>query len=108
LLIEGIGGLMDSLGEGFTVRDLVKTLHCEVIDVACNRLGPINHKRPTVEALKCIVNKGVKAVLMSHNNERSSAYANRRIPAERLSPAELFAIGFLGGKLAGFEPVKKS
>src|SRR5262249_51966743 len=41
LLIEGSGGLLVPLGEGYTVADLISKLNCEVIVVSRNRLGTI-------------------------------------------------------------------
>jgi dethiobiotin synthetase len=108
LLIEGIGGLLVPLGEGFTVRDLIGRLHCEVIVVSRNRLGTINHTLLTIEALETIENKGRKAVLMSHKNEDSSTGSNCRILAELLAPIPIIPVPFLGGNLLRFEALKKS
>ena len=108
LLIEGIGGLLVPLGEGFTVRDLIAGLHCEVIVVSCNRLGTINHTLLTVEVLRTIENKGLKAILMSHKNEDASTGSNRRILAELLAPTPVVPISFLGRNLLRFGALKKS
>lgn len=108
LLIEGIGGLLVPLGEGFTVRDLIANLHCEVIVVAANRLGTINHTLLAVEALRTIENKGLKAVLMSHKNKDSSTGSNRRILAELLAPTPVVPVPFLGRNLMRFGALKKS
>jgi dethiobiotin synthetase len=108
LLIEGIGGLLVPLGEGFTVRDLIANLDCEVIVVARNRLGTINHTLLTVEALRTFENKGLKAVLMSPNNEDSSAGSNRRILAELLAPTPVLPVSFLGSNALRFGALKKS
>jgi dethiobiotin synthetase len=108
LLIEGIGGLLVPLGEGFTVRDLIASLHCEVIVVSSNRLGTINHTLLTVNALKTIENKGLKVVLMSHNNEDASTGSNGRILAELLAPTPVVQVPFLGRNLMRFDALKKS
>jgi dethiobiotin synthetase len=108
LLVEGIGGLLVPLGEGFTVRDLIASLRCEVIVVSCNRLGTINHTLLTIEALRTIENKGLKAVLMSHKNQDVSAGSNRRILAELLAPTPVLSVRFLGANLRQFEALKKS
>ena len=108
LLIEGIGGLLVPLGEGFTVRDLIARLHCEVIVVSCNRLGTINHTLLTVEALGTLENKGLKVVLMSHNNLDASINSNRRILAEFLAPTPVIAIPFLGRNLTRIAALKNS
>ena len=54
LLIEGIGGVYVPLGQGFTVLDLIARLACEVIVVARNSLGTVNHTLLTVAALQHI------------------------------------------------------
>jgi dethiobiotin synthetase len=108
LLIEGIGGLLVPLGEGFTVRDLIASLRCEVIIVSADRLGTINHTLLTVEALKTIENKGLKAVLMSHNNLAASVNSNRRILVEFLAPTPVLTIPFLGTNLTRIGALEKS
>jgi dethiobiotin synthetase len=108
LLIEGIGGLLAPLGERFTVRDLIARLDCEVVLVSCNRLRTINHTLLTVDALKTLEKKGLKAVLMSHKNENCSTTSNHRILSELLAPTPLLSVSFLGGNLQRFEALKKS
>ena len=108
LLIEGIGGLLVPLGEGFTVRDLIAKLDCEVIVVSRNRLGTINHTILTGDALQHIGIKGLKMVLMSSAEEDSSTGSNGRILAELLAPTPVFAVGFLGRNPLRFEALKNS
>jgi len=107
LLIEGIGGLLVPLAEGFTVRDLIARLQCEVIVVSPNRLGTINHTLLTVEALKTIENKGLKVVLMSHKNQDASAGSNRRVLTELLAPTPVLPVPFLGANSLRTEAVKR-
>lgn len=52
LLIEGAGGLLVPLGERYTVLDLIVALACEVVVVAANKLGTINHTLLTIDALR--------------------------------------------------------
>ena len=108
LLVEGIGGLLVPLAEGFTVRDLIAELQCEVIVVSPNRLGTINHTLLTVEALKTIENKGLKVVLMSHKNQDASAGSNRRVLTELLAPTPVLPVPFLGANSLRTEAVKRS
>jgi dethiobiotin synthetase len=108
LLIEGIGGLLVPLARGFSVRDLIASLQCEVIVVARNRLGTINHTWLTVEALKTIDNKGLKVVLMSHKNEDASAGSNRRTLAQLLAPTPVLPLPFLGVNSMRTEAVKRN
>ncbi len=108
LLVEGIGGLLVPLAEGFTVRDLIARLQCDVIVVSPNRLGTINHTLLTVEALKTIENKGLKVVLMSHKNQDASAGSNRRVLTELLAPTPVLPVPFLGANSLRTEAVKRS
>jgi dethiobiotin synthetase len=52
LLIEGSGGLLVPLGDHYTVLDLIRTLRCEVVMVAKNQLGTVNHALLTLRALQ--------------------------------------------------------
>lgn len=52
LLVEGAGGLLSPLGEGFSAIELIREWQCSVLVVAPNRLGVINHLRLTIGALK--------------------------------------------------------
>jgi dethiobiotin synthetase len=108
LLIEGIGGLLVPLGEGFTVRDLIARLDCEIVLVSCNRLGTINHTLLTVEALRTFENKGLKTVLMSHNYKDASTQSNQVILTELLAPTPVLSVPFLGAKMERLEALKKS
>lgn len=106
LLIEGIGGLLVPLGEGFTVRELIARLDCGVIVVSRNQLGTINHTLLTVAALQHLGIKGLKVVLMSSLQADSSSCSNCRILAELLAPIPAFPVGFLGSNLLRFEALK--
>ena len=53
LIIEGAGGLLVPINnDGFTIADLIKHLHQEVILISKHYLGSINHTLLTIEALK--------------------------------------------------------
>lgn len=52
LLVEGAGGLMSPLDEGYFNADLARDLNAEVIIVAADRLGVINHTLLTLMAAK--------------------------------------------------------
>ena len=51
LLIEGAGGLLSPLGEGFDARDLILELRATPLIVCPNQLGAINQTRLVLEAL---------------------------------------------------------
>ena len=52
LIIEGAGGLMVPLNDGFLMIDLIKQLNADVILVSQNYLGSINHSLLSAAILK--------------------------------------------------------
>jgi dethiobiotin synthetase len=52
ILVEGAGGLLVPILQNYNFRDLAIDLKLEVILVAPNRLGAINHALLTAEAIK--------------------------------------------------------
>lgn len=64
LLVEGAGGLLTPLGEEFTAANLISDLGAEVIVVAANRLGVLNHTVLTVEALRRRAVEKIQVVLV--------------------------------------------
>ena len=51
-LVEGVGGLLVPIGDGWDVRDLIAELNVAVVVVGRSTLGGINHARLTMEALR--------------------------------------------------------
>jgi len=110
LLIEGVGGVLVPLGEGFFVIELIAKLGCETIVVSRNRLGTINHTLLTVGALQHTDIKRLKAVLMSSPETDSSTDSNRQVLSELLAPTPVLAVPFLGrnpARLGVLEPSQK-
>src|SRR6185503_1560349 len=66
LIIEGCGGVMVPLGEGYGVYDLITSLNCRTIVVAANRLGTLNHTLLTVRLLQNALGCRIKVLLMGH------------------------------------------
>ena len=112
LLIEGSGGLLVPLGEGFTVSDLIKKLVCEVIVVARNRLGTLNHTLLTVESLQSAGIQRVNVVIMQpQRSQRStdpSRDSNPEILAELIDPVPVISLPFLGVDALGLEALKRN
>jgi len=74
LLVEGAGGLLVPLGEGYSALDLAARLRCRVIVVSANRLGTINHTLLTVEHLRrCGVDCGGVVLMAARRKDRSTA-----------------------------------
>jgi len=108
LLVEGSGGLLVPLGEGYSVLDLISKLNCQVIVVARNRLGTINHTLLTVRALQRVGIRALSVVLMATKPaDRASRY-NGKILAELLGLVPLHQIGFLGENILSAGALKKN
>lgn len=67
LIIEGAGGLMVPLNNRFLMIDLIQQLGAEVVLVAKNYLGSINHSLLSIEALKA---RNIKIRALVFNGER--------------------------------------
>jgi dethiobiotin synthetase len=106
LLIEGAGGLLVPLGEGYAVVDLIAKLNCEVLVVSANRLGTINHTLLTVRALQHVGVRTMKVVLMEQRDPDESSDTNRLILAELLGRVPVFPVAYLGSNATRFEAVK--
>ncbi len=107
LFIEGAGGLMAPLGEGFDSLELVRRLRCEVVVVVPNKLGVINHTLLTLRALAACGGRSARAstqrctndckvVLMERRTKDLPARLNPALLAELIAPVPLFRLPYLG------------
>jgi dethiobiotin synthetase len=95
LLVEGAGGLLTPLGEGFSAADLIVELQAEVILVAANRLGVLNHTLLTFEALRHRGVKSVRIALVELEGSDASRKSNLGDLVELLSGVPIVSIPFL-------------
>lgn len=102
LIVEGSGGLLVPLGEKFTVAGLIAALKCEVLIVARNRLGTINHTLLTVAAAGQL-KRPMKVVLMDCGDRDDSTETNFAILRERLAPVSVLECPFWGQKPASMK-----
>jgi dethiobiotin synthetase len=65
VLVEGAGGIAVPILANYDFRDLARDLRLNVIIVAANRLGVLNHTRLTVEAVRAA---GLKCSLIAMNS----------------------------------------
>jgi dethiobiotin synthetase len=84
LLVEGAGGLLSPLGEGFDARDLIRELEALPIVVCPDRLGAVNQVRLVVEALSTKVPTTPVVVLMKHAAAGASGRGNKALLSEQL------------------------
>ena len=119
LLVEGAGGLMSPLGEGFSALELMDRLRCEVIVVASNKLGTINHTLLTLQALgACGAHparaapqrrtRRCRAVLMERRTKGGPARSNPALLAELIAPVPLFRLPHLGSSCCHKTAVEKN
>jgi dethiobiotin synthetase len=97
LIVEGVGGLLVPLAEGFAVRDLAAELSLGVLIAARPGLGTINHSLLTIQAARS-AKLDVKAVVMTPWPERPSAMerSNRETVA-RLGEVEVATLPVIPG-----------
>ena len=107
LLIEGSGGLLVPLGDGYTVADLIAKLNCEVMVVSPNRLGTLNHTILTTRALQHIGISRLKVVMMAQGQPDPSSDSNPLILAELLGRVPVLTLDFLGADACQLAALKK-
>lgn len=95
LLIEGSGGIMVPLGEGFLVVDLIRELNCPVLVVGRDRLGIINHSLLTCAALQTANPKRFKIVLMRAKNPDKSSETNAKTLGHLLKNTPVITLPFM-------------
>jgi len=108
LIIEGSGGVLVPLGEGFSVADLIAKLQCEIVVVGRNRVGTINHTLLAIKSLQHVTNQRIKIILMGQKRQDLSAFSNGRILGELLAPIPVLTVRFLGENAARPKAVEKN
>jgi len=100
LLIEGSGGLLVPLAEGFTVANLIRQLDCKVTVVGHNRLGTINHTLLTVKHLQSVEKKkAISVVLMGKRVKDVSSGSNVEVLRHFLPGIEVSELPYLGTRV---------
>ena len=92
VLVEGAGGLLSPLGEGFSTREMIVELGAEVFIVAKNQLGVINHVRLTIEALPPIIGARARVLLVSPPRSGAVAQTNHALLAEFIGEARISSL----------------
>lgn len=76
VLVEGAGGLLSPLGEGFDSRDLIAALRAVPVVVVPNRLGAVNQARLLLEALPNAARSRTQVVLVDQAIVDTAARSN--------------------------------
>jgi dethiobiotin synthetase len=77
LLVEGAGGLLSPLGEGFSSRELVVALRATPVIVCPNRLGAVSQARLVLAALPPTFRRRAIVVLMGTRAASPASRFNR-------------------------------
>jgi dethiobiotin synthetase len=96
LLIEGSGGVLVPLGEKLSVLDMISAVADEVIVVAPNLLGTLNHTLLSVKTLQQAGLKRISVVLMADKKPDLSSDSNAVVLSELLAPVPVHSLPFLG------------
>ena len=107
-LVEGAGGLLSPLGEGFDSRDLLVALRADPIIAAPNQLGVINRLLLTLEALPARARRRAKIVLISPQRRDAATGTNAALLGEFFPSARIFSLPWLGRNIAIGAAVKKT
>jgi dethiobiotin synthetase len=92
LLVEGAGGLLSPLGEGFNSRDLILKLRALPIVVAQNKLGAVNQILLTLEALPKNLWVKTRVVLVAPRKPDASTRTNAKLLAEFFDAEKIFLL----------------
>ncbi len=95
VLVEGAGGLLSPLGEGFNSRDLIKVLRATPIVVCPNRLGAVNQALLTIEALPRTVARRARVVLVDPPEPDSASLTNRELLSGFLGTPRILVLPWL-------------
>ena len=95
VLVEGAGGLLTPLGEGFNARDLIVGLNATSLIVCPNRLGAVSHALLTVEALPPRAAKKVLIDLISPRRASAASKTNPNLLAEFLDRNQVLVLPWL-------------
>jgi dethiobiotin synthetase len=97
VVVEGAGGLLSPLGEGFNSRDLMVALRAKPIVVCPNRLGAVNQALLVLHALPHAMSARAKVVLMSQKEPELAHRTNPNLLAEILGARRVLVLPWLGG-----------
>jgi dethiobiotin synthetase len=107
LLVEGAGGLLSPLGEGFNARGLISALHARPLVVCPNRLGAVNQALLVLAALPPAAERRAQVVLVEQPRPDPSAAWNQELLGEMLGRRRLHVLPRLRrAELAGQRPVR--
>lgn len=107
LLVEGAGGLLVPVAENFFIIDLIAALNCEVVLVARNQLGTINHTLLSLEALQARGLRKITVVMMNQKKSDLSALTNCEVLTTYKKQVKIISLPYIGEKANKYGVVKR-
>lgn len=95
VIVEGAGGLLSPLGEGFDSRDLIIALRAAPLIVCPNRLGAINQARLVLAALPTGLRRRANVFLMSPRQPDIATRSNPDLLKELIAPTPVHLLPWL-------------
>lgn len=108
LLVEGSGGVLAPLGDNYAAAELISQLQCEIVIVAPNCLGTINHTLLTAKHAQTVGAKEIKIVMMSGQKPDLASRSNINAIRELLPGIAVISMPYLGGGASKTSGVKKN
>jgi len=96
VIVEGAGGLLSPLGEGFNSRDLIVALRATPVVVCLNRLGAVNQVLLVLAALPRAIADRAQIVLTNPRRRDLAARMNARLLLEFVEGKRTHTLGWLG------------
>lgn len=96
-VVEGAGGLLSPLGEGFTTRNLVNGLRAVPVVVCPNRLGALNQVLLVLAALPEGAARRAHVVLVNQRKPDASAASNRILLAKQIGTKRVHVTPWITG-----------
>jgi dethiobiotin synthetase len=95
VIVEGAGGLLSPLGEGFDSRDLITALRAPPIIVCPNRLGAVNQLRLTLAALPRPAAHRARVVFINPPRPNDASRTNPALLAEFFDAQRIYQLPWL-------------
>lgn len=96
LLVEGAGGVLSPLGEGFSARELISGVRAVPLVVCPNRLGAINQALLALNALSGRAADRARLVLMQPSQPDAASRTNPGLLREIIGPDGVFQLPWFG------------
>jgi len=98
VIVEGAGGLLSPMGEGFDSRDLIQSLKALPVIVAPNRLGAVNQVRLVLAALPGPLARIADVVLVQPPRPNAASRTNPKLLTEFVDRKRITLLPWLRGQ----------